>query len=223
MDQRKLTEMFSDAADDADRGAPPATFGHDDVLAGSRRARERSRRRMTGGVAIAAVVLVGAGLFSAGRLTAPSGDSTTLAQPSSAPAEAPAQPYAAAPDAAQKRVAPSDCSEPDQQLFDQLSAVLPQLKGVTPRPLGDQVSCPRGARGFEVDVTDGAASGTLRVLLSPNGGGMTIQRGHGGSIITTSTSTESGGSLSLSAISDSGPAPYGKRINQLAHTLADQN
>ena len=47
MDERRISELFQSAADQAADSAPPAGFDHADVLAGSRRATVRYRRRVT--------------------------------------------------------------------------------------------------------------------------------------------------------------------------------
>jgi hypothetical protein len=247
MDERRLTELFHEAADAAADSAPPAQFDHSDVLAGSRRAQQRTRRLRTGAVAVAVLAMATAGVVSAGVLktSAP----TTLAGPASAPStaesapgaeaapqpfgaqSAPAGPRAAAPDGGapfdtEKRAASGSCGVADGQLFAQLADVLPAVRGASPRPLSDDVYCPRGARGVEVDVTDGGARGTLRVLLSPAGslgGGSSVQTGPG-SMDTTSVSTGDGGSLSLTTMSAGrGAAPYDDQLDDLAGELAKRN
>jgi hypothetical protein len=85
------------------------------------------------------------------------------------------------------------------------------------------VRCPSDGRGLEVDVEDRGAHGTLRVLLSPRGGGMSVISRGGGSVITSSVSTRSGGTLSISLTSQAGRAPLGKQVNQLTRALAAQN
>jgi hypothetical protein len=238
MDERRLNQLRRETAETVEQAAPPATVDHADVLAGFRRARERARRRQTVAVAVAALVVAGAGLFSAGLLSTSAPGANTLAErtPSAsaapAPGALPGQPgdgglpengQRQVPFEAQKRVTPSSCSEPDLALFGQLTAALPALRGATPRPLSDAVSCPEGGRGVEVDVVEDGARGVLRVLLSPSGGGMSVTSS-GGSVISTSTSTQNGGTLSVSVISaGSGRAPYEGQVDQLADTLAAQN
>ncbi|WP_028927373.1 hypothetical protein [Pseudonocardia acaciae] len=100
MDERRLAELFRDAADDAAGQAPPATFDHADVLAGSRRAHQRHQRRVAGGVAVAAVAVAAVGLAGAGVFGSSTGTSSTLAGP--APASAPDRP-GFAPDARSAR------------------------------------------------------------------------------------------------------------------------
>ncbi|MBO0876346.1 MAG: hypothetical protein J2P19_23470, partial [Pseudonocardia sp.] len=204
MDERRLADLFQDAADDAASEAPPATFDHADVLAGSRRAVLRQRRRVAGGAAVAVVALAAVGLAGSGVLGSPAGSSSTLAGP--APASAPARPgfapearsegppeaapYGAAassgarqapapprplpatpatPFGAQKRDSSAGCASPDPELFAQLAAVLPAVKGAAARPPAGAAGCPAGGRGFEVDVDDAGARGTLRVVVAPAG------------------------------------------------------
>ena len=207
MDEDRLTEAFHDAADHAERTAPPAGFDHADVLAWSARATRRAHRRRMGVVAGAVVVVAAGGLVTAG-------------------ADAPeaARPFAL-PFAEDKRAAASSCAVPDQQLFAQLGELLPAVRGATPRPLGDAMYCPDGGRGVEVDVSADGARGTLRVLLAPPGslgGGSSIQTG-GGSQSTSTVSVHGGGSLSLSSQSDDGSAPYDDELDDLADQLADRN
>jgi len=250
MDERRLTELFREAADSAADSAPPPRFDHSDVLAGSRRAQQRTRRLQTGAIAVAVLAMATAGVVSAGVLR--TGAPTTLAGPTvagpaPAPTEgapgaeaapqpfgaqsAPAGPRAAAPDGAapfdtEKRAASGSCGVADAELFAQLADVLPAVRGASPRPLSDDVYCPRGGRGVEVDVTDGGARGTLRVLLSPPGslgGGSSVQTGPG-SMDTTSVSTGDGGSLSLTTMSAGrGAAPYDDQLDDLAGELAKRN
>lgn len=59
MDERELETLFKGAPGDA----PPPTFGTDEVLAASARARARHRMRVVTGGALAALVLAGGGLF----------------------------------------------------------------------------------------------------------------------------------------------------------------
>jgi hypothetical protein len=241
VDERRLTEMFSEAADSAAHSAPPAGFDHADVVAGSRRAQQRTRRLQTSAIAVAVIGLATAGAVSVGVLNTSTSGSSTLAEPSpvtspqaaeSAPgAESAPQPFgaqsdsrAAAPFAAEKRAGSSSCAVPDRQLFEQLSEVIPAVRGATPRPLSDEAYCPEGARGVEVDVTDGGAHGVLRVLLSPPGslgGGSNVQTG--GSASTSSVATHDGGSLSLTTSSSRGAAPFEDQLDDLADELAAKN
>jgi hypothetical protein len=223
MDERWLTEMFAEAAEQAQRNAPLAGFDHDAVLAGSRGATERARRWRIGATAIAVLAVAGAGLSSIRVLGTSAGHPTTLAAPASAPeiAQRAAPPGALVPFGARKRLATDSCAQPDQALFRELTAALPAATGAVPRPLADDAQCPKGARGVEIDVNDRGARGVLRVLLSPPGAGGINVSGSGGSVYTTSTNASGGGQLTVSVTTDDpGRIPFSSRLNQLAHTLA---
>lgn len=64
MDERQLTELFRDAADDG----PSATFGHADVVAASRRVTARRRMALAGGSTLGIAVLVGGIVVGGGYL-----------------------------------------------------------------------------------------------------------------------------------------------------------
>jgi hypothetical protein len=237
MDERKLTELFHEAADSAARDAPPASFDHGDVVAGSRRAEQRARRLRTGAVAAAVLGVAVAGAVSAGVLRTSFSGPTVLAGPpaltspqaQSGPGNA--EPFGAreAPGGTESysdKRAGGSCAVPDQQLFEQLGELVPAVRGATPRPVSDEAYCPDGARGVEVDVSDGSTRGVLRVLLSPPGslgGGSNVQTS-GGSVSTTTVTTRDGGSLSLTTKSaGSGSAPFEDQLDDLADQLAARN
>lgn len=85
MDDKQLADLFRSAADDAGAAAPPPTFDHDDVLAGSQRLARR--QRATVAALVAGVVLVGFGAVFSGVLRGPSQTSALAERP---PAAAPA-------------------------------------------------------------------------------------------------------------------------------------
>jgi hypothetical protein len=99
MDDKQLTDLFRAAADDAGAAAPPPTFDHDDVLAGSHRLARR--QRATVAVAIVAMMMIGVGAVFSGVLRGPSQTSAQAAPglaPQAAPGLAPRMaptPYAA--------------------------------------------------------------------------------------------------------------------------------
>lgn len=233
MDERQLSQRLHDAAESAAAQAPPAGFDHADVLAGSRRAGARARRRLAGGISAGVLVVAVAGLVSAGALNppAPAPGSSALVGPSSASENAGGhvdQPFAMRQDRAarqpdQKRAEQSSCGRPDQRLFDQLAVALPAVRGATPRPLSDEISCPSNGRGFEITVDDNGSHGVLRVLLSPSGGGMGPQISNSGALSTSTSSTRDGGSLSVSSAADGDQAPFDDELDNLADTLAEQN
>ncbi|HEY4004055.1 MAG TPA: hypothetical protein VGM60_02550 [Pseudonocardia sp.] len=233
MDERQLSQRLHDAAESAAAQAPPAGFDHADVLAGSRRAGTRARRRLAGGISAGVLVVAVAGLVSAGALSppAPAPGSSALVGPSPASQNAGGhvdQPFAmsqdrAARQPAQMRAEQSSCGRPDQRLFDQLAAALPAVRAATPRPLSEEISCPSNGRGFEITVDDNGSHGVLRVLLSPSGGGMGPQISNSGALSTSTSSTRDGGSLSVSSAADGDHAPFDDELDTLADTLAEQN
>jgi hypothetical protein len=229
MDERQLSQRLHDAAESAAAQAPPAGFDHADVLAGSRRAGTRARRRLAGGISAGVLVVAVAGLVSAGALSPPvsAPGSSALVGPSSASENAGGhvdQPFAMSQDrAARQRAEQSSCGRPDQRLFDQLAAALPAVRAATPRPLSEEISCPSNGRGFEITVDDNGSHGVLRVLLSPSGGGMGPQISNSGALSTSTSSTRDGGSLSVSSAADGDHAPFDDELDTLADTLAEQN
>jgi len=236
MDERKLTELFHEAADSAARDAPPASFDHGDVVTGSRRAERRARRLRTGAVAAAVLGVAVAGAVSAGVLRTSSSEPTAagppaLTSPQAGSAPGDAEPFGTretprgAESFGEKRAGGS-CAAPDQQLFEQLGELVPVVRGTAPRPVSDEAYCPDGARGVEVEVSDGSARGVLRVLLSPPGslgGGSNVQTS-GGSVSTTTVTTREGGSLSLTTKSaGAASAPFEDQLDDLADQLAARN
>jgi hypothetical protein len=120
MDEGQLTGLFADAAEQAGRSAPPPSFDHDAVLAGSARAAARARRWQTGVVAAAVVAVAGAGLVGVQRLATGPSTSSTLAQP--APGSRPS--------IAQRRAAPDS----DPGTFGSLAAPQqPPMPGAAPK------------------------------------------------------------------------------------------
>jgi hypothetical protein len=110
LDERQLAELFRAAADDG----PPASFGHSDVVAASRRATVRRRVAMAGGSALAVAVLLGGGLVGADLLRGgPEPDRFTSATGGSAQSDV--NPHAeSAPDAAEERADKSSPQATDQ-------------------------------------------------------------------------------------------------------------
>jgi hypothetical protein len=72
MDDERLTALFRDAASDTD--APPPRFGHDDVLAASRRITARRRSAAIGAAAVIGLAGLGAAIVLPG-----SGETSTTA------------------------------------------------------------------------------------------------------------------------------------------------
>jgi hypothetical protein len=199
VDERRLRELFAEAAEQAGRDAPPPGFDHDAVLSGSRRATARARRRQNVLAAAAVVVVVLGGGATAVGLSGRSGHPSTLAEPSATPPgprvfaqETPAAPGTPAPGAqaapgfgprarvASPEAAPGGrASELGKRRAGGSCAradqqLFSRLATAVPRvgsarPLDDAAPCPEGARGVQVDVTDHGVPGTLRVRLDPPG------------------------------------------------------
>lgn len=79
MDDKQLTDLFRAAADDAGAAAPPPTFDHDDVLAGSNRMARR--QRATVAVAVAAMAVISIGAVFSGVFRGPSQTSALAERP----------------------------------------------------------------------------------------------------------------------------------------------
>jgi hypothetical protein len=106
-------------------------------------------------------------------------------------------------------------------LFAQLAAVLPTVKGATPRPPSDAAGCPAGGRGVEVDVDDAGTRGSLRVIVAPAGVNPRSLGDAGPAAVTRSAHTRGGGLLTVTAIPGGpGPAPFAARLDNIAADLA---
>ena len=237
MDDRALAELFRDAADSAAQSAPPPTFDHADVLAGSERARIRKRQRVIGGAAVAAAVLAAVGLGGAGLFgPSPASDSTLAGPEPAAPnarsivpymdapeARSDSAPQAAPPGAAPLKRADS-CSRVDDELFRLLGEALPEVRGLHPRPLPASAQCPPNGRGFEVDVNDNGILGSLQVILSPRPTNqINVQVPPGGGVVTTGTPTDDGGWLTLNSLSvKPGRVPFKDLLRQIVSDMADE-
>lgn len=236
MDERALAELFRDAADSAAQGAPPPTFDHADVLAGSQRARIRQRQRVIGGTAAAAAVLAAVGLGGASLLgPSPASDSTLAGAKPDAPNARSIVPYMDAPEArsdsapeavpfgAEPRKRADSCARVDDELFRLLGEALPEVRGLNPRPLPVS-ACPPNGRGFEVDVNDNGIQGSLQVILSPRPSNqINVQVPPGGGVVTTGTPTDDGGWLTLNSLSiKPGRVPFKDLLRQIVSDMADE-
>jgi hypothetical protein len=110
MDERRLSELFAQAADDAQRNAPPPRFEYSDIVPGEGRRKSRPRTWQTSAVGAAVLITIVAGMASIQMLGDNRPDST-LAAPERPPAAA------AAPDSRPPRVfaetaAPAPPAEP---------------------------------------------------------------------------------------------------------------
>lgn len=237
MDERALAELFRDAADSAAQGAPPPTFDHADVLAGSERARVRQRQRIIGGTALAVAVLAAVGLGAVSLLgPSPATDSTLAGAQPAAPNARSMVPYMDAPEAraesapqpepfgAAPRTRVDSCARVDDELFRMLGNALPEVRGLRPRPLPDSAHCPPSGRGFEVDVNDNGTQGSLQVILSPRRSNqINVQVPPGGGAVTTGTPTDDGGWLTLNSLAvKPGRVPFKDLLRQVVSEMADE-
>ena len=171
MDERRLAELFREAADDA----PPPSFGADDVAAASRLATARRRARVAGGSLLGVGVLLGG--LTVGGVLAGSPEQAPVRQPAEPPSPAPSLqsgPRAAGPGGLADGVAEpgagssaSGCGLAAPEVASALVAELPLAAGRPPFPVPEQ--CPPGARGAGIGVADGPVTGSIFVLVGPAG------------------------------------------------------
>ncbi|XVV03627.1 hypothetical protein ACQPW3_41010 [Actinosynnema sp. CA-248983] len=195
MDERKLAELFRDAAG----GAPPPSFDVGSVRAKSAKATAQHRTRIALGSSLAVVLLFGGVLVTtdlareeSGGLTASAGSAQDAPSPN-LPFEVPQEgqqraetdqrgevPPKSGPDAPSTqgdgtsgttgRIAPggtSGCQEVDRELAVALADKLPAADGLQAAPAAAQ--CPPGARGASYLVRDGSIPGVVSVVLVPPG------------------------------------------------------
>ncbi len=198
MDERKIAELFRDAASDA----PPASFGVDNVVSASARETVRRRNRLALGSAMAAVLVFGGVVAYANLMSVENGLPTSAG--SALEAESPnLTPFGvpeprdggtlAEPDltgglppksipentSTQGDVEPgkagrpttggtSGCQEVDRELAVALADELPAADGL--QPSHAVANCPPGARGASFLVRDGrGVYGVVSVVLLPVG------------------------------------------------------
>ncbi|MEU7526215.1 hypothetical protein AB0A74_10805 [Saccharothrix sp. NPDC042600] len=197
MDERKLAELFRDAAGGA---APPPSFDVGSVRAESARVTARRRTRVALGSTLAVVLLFGGVLVTtdltrqdSGGLTASAGSAQDSPSPNLTPFAVPQEGQQRAetdqsgealpksgPDAPSTqgdgtsgttgRIAPggtSGCQEVDRELAVALADKLPAADGLQPAPAAAQ--CPPGSRGASYLVRDGSIPGVVSVVLVPPG------------------------------------------------------
>ncbi|MGH3793618.1 MAG: hypothetical protein ACRDSP_01880 [Pseudonocardiaceae bacterium] len=171
MDEQRLAELFRDAAGEA----PPASFGHDEVVAASRRATVRRRNALVGGTVLGAAVLTIA-LVAGGRMLQDEASSTAgrdAGRPVGTgaanlgriqPFDAPRGPQLPVPRAGSAVGEQATCGPVDDQLAAGVTAVLAGHGTAVPGPAsGVPGPCPTGSRAASVPV----AGGTLDVLVLP--------------------------------------------------------
>ncbi|WP_214406947.1 hypothetical protein [Pseudonocardia lacus] len=238
-DDERLAALFRAAASDAD--APPPGFGHDDVLAASRRITARRRSAAVGAAAVIAFAGVGAAIVLPGSTgeTASSAASAPEAARDAAGGEAElSSPYAAnsddagsgsgesgqvaapAPPAAAPGGSPlgpgegacADRHDPDLRAL--LLEVLPEAAAAAPAPSTD-VCLPGTHRYLALEAADGAARGVLTVSYLPPG---TVAEVAPGALVAP---TASGGTLLVGSTADGpGAAPFADRLQTVLDHLA---
>jgi hypothetical protein len=193
VDERKLAELFRDAAQDA----PPASFNEHDVLAASHRARARARATMLTGSTLAVVILAGGATVGVSLW---GGTEQAANAPAAAGAPEAAKPHgdAATPFDAEQRGAPpprdrnvqpqldvpkesseqggapsgktgpsaNGCGQADGKLANALAGELPSTVRVG-GPRGAGFTCRPGMRAAAYEVKDGAFQGKLTVVVVP--------------------------------------------------------
>lgn len=192
MDERRLAELFRDAAHDV----PPASFNEHDVVAAAHRARARARATMFTGSTLAVVVLaggaaVGVSLWGGAETNAgapaaavappnagPAGDVATpleAEEPGVPPHDRTLKPQLDVPrESSEQGGSPSGktgpsangCGQADGKLANALAGELPSTVRVGgPRAAG--FPCQPGMRAASYEVKDGAFQGTLTVVVVP--------------------------------------------------------
>lgn len=219
MDERKLEELFRDAAS----AVPPASFDEQDVIQGARRVTARRRMTVAGGSLAAAAVLVGVGVGS-GVFDSSGGD--PVAAP---PTRTTAQNEPRGQEPPRDRGQPSvlslpgtgeSCGAPDEALGEALSEQLPEVGATSPVPArGD---CVPDARSASFVVRQGNDSGRITVFLGP--ASSPAKQGPSQRPDGTQQYTEkarSGHVLTVLSDPDDGSQPlYADRLNAVADGLA---
>ncbi|MFE2754238.1 hypothetical protein ACFXGA_19800 [Actinosynnema sp. NPDC059335] len=244
MDERKLTELFNDAA----RGAPPPTFDVDAVRSASARATARRRSAVAVGSALAVALVFGGVVVGSGVLGGTHAERASVAGSAQDDSSLNVTPFSAG----EPEVLPKDASPdrsggmPPKSLPEDPSTQGDEPSGSAGRPtvgsaqrgcvevdrelavaLADELSvanageafpaaadCPAGGRGASLPVRDGDTRGTVSVVVVPPGTAPDP---------AAATATTSGGDeLRLVSRPDPGfaDAPFGARLAVLAERLA---
>jgi hypothetical protein len=234
-DDERLGALFRAAASDS--AAPTPGFDHEAVVRASRRITVRRRAAFTaGGLALLAVVGIG-GTVALPGASGGRGDAATAAAPMLAPeapsADSRAQRQAPPPAAAEGAPAPApgaaavggppplgpgatECADrQDPALRAVVEEFLPEAVGAPEAAI--TMECrPRGERGVNLEVRDGAAAGLLTVQYLPPGTAPDLVEG------AVSAPTASGGTVVVSTRGDGpdAPAPFADRLDTLVTQLA---
>jgi hypothetical protein len=148
VDEQRLGQVFRDAVETM----PPASFGHEEVLAASRRATARRRGMLAGGTLLSVAVLAG-GLVAGGAALRNDTADNAVAAPGGQ----------AESDALRTLDAPR-CGPIDVELAADLTALLANRGSVASGPASEVPEpCPAGSQAAAVPVP----GGVLYVLLVP--------------------------------------------------------
>ncbi|HWE88841.1 MAG TPA: hypothetical protein VG317_05190 [Pseudonocardiaceae bacterium] len=220
MDEQKLADLFRAAAGDP----PPASFDERDIAAASRDADQRHRRtvRTWGAVAASVVVLAGLGI---GIGTVAHGGGSGAANSAGSPATAhpfdTGQPGTAHPLGRQPAVTGGEnaCGTTDPSLATALADALPAASRFGPAAV--RLPCPADARSAGYQVRDGAATGVFLVVLTPGTEPLSTTTLPANAVRDTET-TASGGRLAVLSEPAAGSAlaPFTNLVAPIARQLA---
>jgi hypothetical protein len=213
----RIAALFRAAASDS--AAPPPGFGHDDVLAASRRITVRRRSALVAGVF---VLLAAVGVGSVIAIPRDSGATTSAAAPApqlaregaGADAVGEAPPFAGTP------LGPgtTECADrQDPALRALLDQALPEAAGATEAATTD-ICLPGGERGVNLEVTSGGVPGLLVVTYLPPGTVVSLPVGDYHAAPTASGGTVIVGSDAVGPAG--GPAPFADRLPAVLAFLA---
>jgi hypothetical protein len=214
----RIAALFRAAASDS--AAPPPGFGHDDVLAASRRITVRRRSALVAG---AFVLLAAVGVGSVIAIPRDSGATTSAAAPAPQLARegaAGADAVGEAPSFAGAPLGPgtTECADrQDPALRALLDQALPEAAGATEAATTD-ICLPGGERGVNLEVTSGGVPGLLVVTYLPPGTVVSLPVGDYHAAPTASGGTVIVGSDAVGPTG--GPAPFADRLPAVLAFLA---
>ena len=158
MDEQRLDQAFRDAVE----AMPPASFGHEEVLAASRRATARRRGMLAGATLLGVAVLAGGLVAGGAALRNDTAGNDTAGNDTAG--NAVAAPGGQAESDALRTLDASRCGPVDAELAAELTALLAS-RGNAASGAASEVPepCPAGSRAAAVPVP----GGVLYVLLTP--------------------------------------------------------
>ncbi|MCE7005315.1 hypothetical protein LWC34_21145 [Kibdelosporangium philippinense] len=249
MDEKKLSELFNDAV----RDVPPATFGTSEVKQASHRATIKRRNTVVATSALA-FVLVAGGTVTAVTLSGGIATPTAANAPAAAggvgqnggtmerrEAQEGATALDASPNSQQDNrtdrpkqggdsagtagaagSTPSGC-QADQELAAALAGEL--LAAPAKTPVQVPFGCPPGSRGAAFKITEGTRTGTISIVLTPQGSATFAPLGS--EVYGTANAqspAKSGGTLNIVSQPDPlvqpAEAPYTDELSRMAAKIA---